>query len=130
VYLLSQQPVREEGEMPQDDSIESIRNYLKTEFELDDADIKEMLTDYLANVERLLGVCASSMEKSDMDTLHKAGHSIKGVAGNVGSNSISASGKFIEDNARPGVDAGLFQESIQSIRRQYDALKSQKDAAK
>ena len=109
------------GQIP-DDSIAAIRKHLKVEFELDETDIDEMVVDYLSNLGRLLGEAKAAV---DMTSLKKIGHAIKGVASNLGSNSISGSGKFIEDNAAPGVSKDLFQSAINSIGRQYEALKAE-----
>ena len=107
-----------------DDSIAAIREHLKVEFELDETDINEMVADYLLNVGRLLGEAKAA---SDMLALKRIGHAIKGVASNLGSHSVSASGKFIEDNAAPGVSKDFFQSAINSIGRQYEALKAEND---
>ncbi len=110
----------------QDDSVAEIENHLKVEFELDDADIVEMIGDYFSNLERLLKEAEASIASGNAEGLRKAGHSIKGVAGNLGSPSISRQGKFIEDNAKPGFNPELFQPALESIHRQYEKLKAER----
>lgn len=113
-------------EQTPDDSVSEIEKHLKVEFELDDADIAEMLDDYLSNLKRLLGEIETSLANGDDKTLKKAGHSVKGVAGNLGSSSISRQGKFIEDSAKPGFAPGDFSAAVNSISRQYEKLKAER----
>ena len=108
-----------------DDSISAINDHLKTEFELDEADIAEMTVDYISNLERLIREVEASLANANAAALKKAGHSIKGVAGNLGSNSISFSGRFIEDNATQGFNPEIFKPALQSISRQYEKLKAE-----
>lgn len=112
------------NKMP-DDSIAKIAKHLKTEFALDSADIDEMLSDYLSALGKLIAETKSSLANADAQALKKAGHSIKGVASNLGSNSISKQGKFIEDNAKPGFNSETFQPALESISRQYEKLKAE-----
>ncbi len=110
----------------QEDSLASISSYLWGEFELDAEDISEMVDEYLKNLGELLAESSEQLKAGDFRGLKTSGHSIKGVAANVGSSSVSSLGKTLEEKALSG-DSKLCEELIGSLSRKYAALKAAKD---
>jgi len=112
--------------MPEGDCLQKIKDHLKNEFGLDDGDVKELLSEYVSNLGKIVAVAEAANAKGEFDALRKAGHSIKGIAGNMGADEISQFGRFIEDNAMlGGGDSSKFLPAIKAIREHYEAIKSQ-----
>jgi HPt (histidine-containing phosphotransfer) domain-containing protein len=107
------------------DSIAAIKAHLKDEFGLDDSDVVEMIQDYLKNLARLLGETEGA---PDGAALKRIGHSIKGLAANMGSPEIAALGKSIEDSAKPESTREQYREVLTSIGEMYEKLKAQNEA--
>ncbi len=105
------------------DSLESISLYLKDEFEMDAQDIEEMLDEYFKNLETLLATAADNIAEKDFQALRKTSHTIKGVASNIGSTSISGMGKLMEIEAACA-DTGACLKIVDSIKGQYEAMKA------
>lgn len=111
------------------DSLESISLYLKEEFEMDSQDIEEMLDEYFKNLETLLATATDNIEAKDFPSLRKTSHTIKGVASNIGSMSISGMGKLMEIEAACA-DAGSCLKIVESIRAQYKEMKAARENEK
>lgn len=109
-----------------DDSIQAIKAHLKLEFGLEGASAEQMLTEYLENLEELIAEADSSLMKRDARRLGNAGHTLMGLAGSLGSNSISRCGGLIEKEASPDFNPGLLRSTLESIRRQYGKLKEER----
>lgn len=105
-------------------TISAISFYLKREFELDDNDIKEMLEEFISNVDSLLTKAENELAAKDLENLKKTGHSIKGAAANIGATEISALGKSLELGAST-LSAQECTDIINGMRKLNDSLKAE-----
>lgn len=65
-----------------------------------DADLEELIPEYLEHREQDLKSIPDSLEKSDFDNIKIIGHSMKGSGGGYGFDRISEIGAAIEDSAK------------------------------
>jgi len=115
----------EAKELPED-SLSSISTYLWKEFELDPEDVSEMLDEYLKNLSEILCESRIHLKANDFQSLRKNGHSIKGIAGNIGAACVSALGKSLEEKSLAGDSKGC-EELISLISAKHEALKASRD---
>jgi HPt (histidine-containing phosphotransfer) domain-containing protein len=83
-------------------TLETIKNYLRTEFEMDDEEIQEMLELFVDSMTELSETANNQAENSNIAGLKETGHSIKGAAANVGALVISEVGKEMETAGKAG----------------------------
>ena len=106
------------------DTESKIRKYLAEEFGMNDTEIDEMLEIFLESLERLTVEIKESISSWNAGQLKTAGHSLKGVAANIGAEHIAALGKSIEDTGVEGTPeqaASLLAE----LNKALDNLKQQ-----
>ncbi len=65
-----------------------------------DGDLKELIPDFLTNMNEDLKSMTESLQKDDYKTVEILGHSMKGSGGGYGFDKISEIGKLIEQSAR------------------------------
>tara|TARA_Y100000031_G_scaffold115914_1_gene128355 strand:+ start:111 stop:419 length:309 start_codon:yes stop_codon:yes gene_type:complete len=65
-----------------------------------DADLEDLIPDYLENRNKDIKSISESLEKGDFENIRIIGHSMKGSGGGYGFDRISEIGKTIEDSAK------------------------------
>jgi|TARA_Y100000294_G_scaffold85796_1_gene80329 HPt (histidine-containing phosphotransfer) domain-containing protein len=65
-----------------------------------DADLEDLVPDYLENRDKDIKSISESLEKGDFENVRIIGHSMKGSGGGYGFDRISEIGKTIEDSAK------------------------------
>ena len=65
-----------------------------------DADLEDLVPDYLENRDKDIKSISESLEKGDFESVRIIGHSMKGSGGGYGFDRISEIGKTIEDSAK------------------------------
>jgi len=115
----------EAKELPED-SLSSISTYLWKEFELDPEDVSDMVDEYLKNLGELLSESSAHLKAQDFQSLRRNGHSIKGIAGNLGAACVSALGKSLEEKSLAGDSKGC-EEILSLISAKHEALKAARD---
>ena len=65
-----------------------------------DADLADLVPNFLANRQKDLVQITTALEKNDMEALRIIGHNMKGVGGGYGFNGITEFGKNIEALAK------------------------------
>ena len=65
-----------------------------------DADLEDLIPDYLENRNKDIKSISESLEKGDFENVRIIGHSMKGSGGGYGFDRISEIGKTIEDSAK------------------------------
>ena len=65
-----------------------------------DADLADLVPNFLANRQKDLRLIETALEKNDMEALRIIGHNMKGVGGGYGFNGITEFGKHIEEAAK------------------------------
>ena len=84
------------------DTADDIKKYLAGEFGMDDAEIDEMLSMFSESLTRLLDDIEDCIASGDAGRLKDAGHTLKGVAANIGAEQIASLGKDIEEIGKTG----------------------------
>ncbi|NOY76166.1 MAG: Hpt domain-containing protein [Kiritimatiellaeota bacterium] len=94
----------------------SVENYLRTEFEMDEDDIREMLDVFIESMNEMKETVKAQIQASDTAALGETGHAIKGAAANVGAESISEIGKKMESAGKAG-DAAICAEAAAEFEK-------------
>lgn len=79
-----------------------------------DADLADLVPNFLANRQKDLLQIATALEKSDIAALGIIGHNMKGVGGGYGFSDITEFGKLIEVAAREG-----DHDAVRSLHQEY-----------
>ena len=104
------------------DTEKEIRRYLADEFGMEEAEIEEMFEMFLETLERLTAEIEESISAGDAGQLKSTGHSLKGVAANIGAADIAAIGKSIEDAGTAGEPAKAA-EQLEKLKTALTSLK-------
>ncbi|MCK5843248.1 MAG: Hpt domain-containing protein [Victivallales bacterium] len=100
---------------------ESIRNHLKTEFEMDNGDVQEMMDVFVESMDELLVAAKGQLQAADAAGLGETGHAIKGAAANVGATEISELGKIVESAGKAG-DAAACEAPVAELENVLKTL--------
>ena len=83
-------------------TMDMIKSYLRTEFEMDDEDIQEMVEVFIESMTELSEAANQQAQNSDSAGLGETGHAIKGAAANVGAETLSELGRKMETAGKDG----------------------------
>jgi HPt (histidine-containing phosphotransfer) domain-containing protein len=80
-----------------------------------DADLADLVPNFLANRQKDLQQIAIALEKADNNALRIIGHNMKGVGGGYGFGDITEFGKQIEAAAKDG-----NHDAVRALRSEYE----------
>lgn len=81
-----------------------------------DADLADLVPNFLANRQKDLLQIKVALEKSDNDALRIIGHNMRGVGGGYGFGDITEFGKLIEVAAKNG-----DYDAVRELQQEYEA---------
>lgn len=87
-----------------------------------DRELAQIVPRFLANCRRDVGLLESAIEKGDLETTRKIGHSLKGVGGGYGFNEITRLGGAIEAAAKQSDAQGALA-ALAALAAYLDALR-------
>lgn len=79
-----------------------------------DADLADLVPNFLANRKKDLLQISAALEKSDVNALRIIGHNMKGVGGGYGFSDITEFGKLLEVAAKDGNN-----DAVRALHRDY-----------
>ena len=95
----------------------AVLQHLRSEFEIDGTELLDLMASLRANFGELQTAMHDSLAHSQWQDLSRVGHSLKGVAGNIGQDDLKQLGYSLEVTAAEGDRA-----KAEPLVRQIDAL--------
>lgn len=81
-----------------------------------DADLEEIIPEFLDNRRRDIKTLTSALDRGDLDTVLSMGHQMKGAGGSYGFDAISDFGGEMETAAKAG-DTEAAMEAVRRLER-------------
>jgi HPt (histidine-containing phosphotransfer) domain-containing protein len=108
------------------DSKESISCYLKDEFELDVDDIKDMLNEFVLNLNRIINDLETHLDSNSLEEIRRTAHSLKGCSANIGATYLADVALKIEQLAKADeMSNEIYNSHIESIKDNLSIIEKQ-----
>jgi len=96
--------------------IQAVYRHLTREYQVDGPELDELVDALRLNLAELRKQMHGCLDRKEWDALARVGHSIKGVATNIGQNEIRSLGLMLEKEAAAGEQSKLQKAATQVDR--------------